>query len=111
MAQLQANASSYRWMAAAVGANTAAGYQLATGKPVLAIGGFNGTDAAPSLAQFKQYVAAKKLHFFIGSGTGMRADSGSTNAQQITAWVQQNYTAKTVDGITLYDLTQPTAGS
>src|SRR5581483_1210937 len=41
---LEADAGSYRWVAATVGANSAAGVQLAAGEPVLAIGGFNGTD-------------------------------------------------------------------
>ena len=48
----------YRWTAAAIGANNAAGYQLASGKAVMAIGGFNGTDPTPTLAQFEQYVQA-----------------------------------------------------
>ena len=54
----QAGSSRYTWVAAAIGSNEAAGYQLATGQPVMAIGGFNGTDPAPTLAQFERYVAA-----------------------------------------------------
>ena len=42
--QLQADASRYTWVAATVNSNNAAGYQLASGEPVMAIGGFNGTD-------------------------------------------------------------------
>jgi 4-amino-4-deoxy-L-arabinose transferase-like glycosyltransferase len=87
---------------ATVGANNAAGYQLATGDPVLAIGGFNGSDPSPTLAQFQQYVAAGKIHYFMAGGTG---SSGSTTAQQITAWVTANYQASTVGGSTVYDLT------
>jgi 4-amino-4-deoxy-L-arabinose transferase-like glycosyltransferase len=66
--ELQANASRYTWVAAAVGANTAAGYQLGSGDPVMAIGGFNGTDPDPSLATFKQLVAQGKVHYFIAGG-------------------------------------------
>jgi 4-amino-4-deoxy-L-arabinose transferase-like glycosyltransferase len=99
---LQSGASDYTWVAAAVGANNAAGYQLATGKAVMAIGGFNGTDPAPTLAQFEQYVAAGKVHYFI-SGGGRSGGSGTSSA--ISAWVEQNFTAKTVGGVTLYDLT------
>ncbi|NDU75342.1 glycosyl transferase, partial [Actinomadura sp. DSM 109109] len=51
-AALNARAASYTWVAAAVGSNTAAGLQLATRKPVMAVGGFNGTDPAPTLAEF-----------------------------------------------------------
>ena len=57
---LDANAGDYTWVAAAVGSNQASGYQLATGDPVMAIGGFNGTDPSPTLAQFEQYVARRQ---------------------------------------------------
>jgi 4-amino-4-deoxy-L-arabinose transferase-like glycosyltransferase len=66
--KLQANAGRYTWVAAAVGANTAAGYQLGTRDPVMAIGGFNGTDPDPSLAAFKELVAEGKIHYFIAGG-------------------------------------------
>ena len=46
----------YRWTAAAIGANNAASYQLASGEAIMAIGGFNGSDPAPTLAQFQAYV-------------------------------------------------------
>jgi hypothetical protein len=74
----------------------------------MAIGGFNGTDPAPSLAQFEQYVAQGRIHYFIGSG---RTLGGSINAtsSQIAQWVEQRFTATTVDGATVYDLTQPAA--
>jgi hypothetical protein len=103
---LQANASDYTWAAAAVGSNNASGYQLASGEPVMAIGGFNGTDPSPTLAEFQQYVAAGKIHYFVGGGTGGGTQTGgSAAAQQIAAWVAQNYTATTVGGTTVYDLT------
>ncbi len=65
---LEADAGQYTWVAAAVGSQNASGYQLATGDPVMAIGGFNGSDPSPTLAQFQQYVAEGKIHYFIGSG-------------------------------------------
>ncbi|TMC44747.1 MAG: glycosyl transferase [Chloroflexi bacterium] len=102
---LQANASRYTWVAATTGANSAAGYELATGDPVMAIGGFNGTDPAPTLAQFQQYVRDGKIHYFVGGGSGPGSASTSSSASQISAWVQQNFTATTVGGVTVYDLT------
>ncbi|MEV0622490.1 glycosyltransferase family 39 protein [Nonomuraea sp. NPDC050404] len=101
--------SGHTWAAATVGSNNAAGYQLASGKPVMAVGGFNGTDPAPTLAQFKQYVAEKKIHYFLGTGMGGagRSTGGSDDAAQIAAWVQQTFTATTVGGTTVFDLTQP----
>ncbi|MBM7242050.1 glycosyltransferase family 39 protein [Rhodococcus fascians] len=103
-AMLEQDAASYTWVAAAIGANTAAGYQLATEDPVMPVGGFNGTDPSPTLAEFQQYVADGRIHYFIaGGGMGGR-ESGSS--AEISAWVTENFTATTVDNVTLYDLTQ-----
>jgi 4-amino-4-deoxy-L-arabinose transferase-like glycosyltransferase len=103
---LLADAGSYTWVAAAVGSQTASGYQLATGRPVIAVGGFNGSDPAPTLAQFQQWVAEGRVHYFVGSGGfgGGRQNGGSSASSEIAAWVQENFTATTVGGVTLYDL-------
>ena len=75
--KLQANAGHYTWVAATVNSNNAAGYQLASGDPVMAIGGFNGTDPAPSLAQFEKYVSEGKIHYYIaGGGAGIGGGGG-----------------------------------
>ena len=87
--------------------NSAAGYQLASGEPVMAIGGFNGTDPAPTLAQFERFVAEGKVHYFIADGGGgFRGQGGSSNddASQITSWVESHFTAETVGGATVYEL-------
>jgi len=109
-ALLEENASSYTWVAAAVGSQSASGYQLATGDPVMAVGGFNGSDPSPTLAQFQQYVQDGKIHYFIGGtlGGGGNSSGGSNYSSQIAAWVAANYTAKTVGSTTVYDLTAPT---
>jgi 4-amino-4-deoxy-L-arabinose transferase-like glycosyltransferase len=103
---LQEDADSYTWAAAAVGANNAAGYQLASEQPVMAIGGFNGSDPSPTLAQFEEYVANGQIHYFIASGGlgGGPGGSGSSDSSEIAQWVEANFTATTVDGVTLYDL-------
>ena len=114
---LDANAGQYTWVAAAIGSQSASGYQLATGDPVMALGGFNGSDPSPTLAEFQADVAAGKIHYFIGSGTGgggfggMRGGNtgGSNYSSQISAWVAATYTAQTVGSTTIYDLTTPTA--
>ncbi len=98
---LQTDAGRFTWAAAVVGSNNAAGYQLATQLPVMAVGGFNGTDPAPTLAQFQQYVADGKIHYFI-AGRMMQGESGSNDAAQIAAWVQDNFTAQTVGGTSVY---------
>jgi len=105
VALLQRDADRYTWVAAAIGSNSAAGVQLATGDPVMAIGGFNGSDPAPSLAQFQQYVAEGRIHYFLGGGRMGGSMGGSDAARQISAWVQQNFAATSVGGATVYDLT------
>ena len=109
-ALLESDASSYTWVAAAIGSNSAAGYQLATQQPVMAIGGFNGSDPSPTLAQFQQWVAAGRIHYFIAQGSGFGGGGGGISAggstsTQISTWVEDTFTARTVDGVTVYDLT------
>jgi 4-amino-4-deoxy-L-arabinose transferase-like glycosyltransferase len=106
---LSQNNSAYTWVAATVGSNNAAGYQLATGAPVMAIGGFNGTDPTPTLHQFQQYVGQGKIHYFIaGEMMGGRDSAGSDYAQQISSWVEEDFTPTTVGGASIYDLTPQT---
>jgi 4-amino-4-deoxy-L-arabinose transferase-like glycosyltransferase len=101
---LAQDASSYTWVAAAVGSNRAAGYQLATGLPVMPIGGFNGSDPSPTLEQFQQYVAEGRIHWFISGGSGMRSAGGSQSARAIATWVAENYAVQEIDGAAVYDL-------
>ena len=110
---LQADAGKYTWAAATVNSNNAAGYQLGSGEPVMAIGGFNGTDPTPTLAQFQKYVAQGKIHYYIASGGGGFGGGfgggggagGSSDSSQITSWVSSHFTAQTIGGVTVYNLT------
>lgn len=104
VALLEQNGATYTWVAATVSSNSAAGYQLATELPVMPIGGFNGTDPSPTLEQFQQYVAEGKIHYFLGGNRG-GPGSGDSDSARIAAWVQENFTAAVVDGVTVYDLT------
>ncbi|MFS3127967.1 ArnT family glycosyltransferase [Nocardioides sp. Bht2] len=92
------------WLAATVGANAAAGFQLATGRPVIAIGGFNGTDPNPDLATFQLRVLRGEIGWFIGGGVLGPQTGGSQAAREITAWVAARYRPFQVDGVLLYDL-------
>jgi 4-amino-4-deoxy-L-arabinose transferase-like glycosyltransferase len=114
-AMLRAGAPGYHWTAAAVGANTAAGFQLASDEPIMAIGGFNGTDPAPTLAQFQEYVRAHKIHYFIGGGNGFGGAGGGftpggSTTGSIASWVAANFPSRTVDGVTIYDLSSASTG-
>ncbi|MBS1907394.1 MAG: glycosyltransferase family 39 protein [Actinobacteria bacterium] len=103
---LTADASHYTWVAAAIGSQTAAGYQLGTGGAVMPIGGFNGSDPSPTLAQFQADVAAGRIHYFIAGGRMGGSNGGSDVSAQIASWVTAHFTAQTVDGVTVYDLTE-----
>ncbi len=104
---LENGSGSYEWSAAVVSSNTASSLELGTDTSVMALGGYNGTDPAISLADFKKLVAEGKVHYFIGSGTsgfiGSTAANTST-AYAIQQWVASTFTARTVGTDTVYDL-------
>ncbi|MEU9713682.1 glycosyltransferase family 39 protein [Streptomyces sp. NPDC047976] len=121
-AALSTGADRYTWAAATVGSQNAASYQLASGAPVMPIGGFNGSDPSPTLEQFKEYVKAGKIHWFIaqggldgasgegGAGTnrpGGTGGPGGAAGSAIDSWVKANFKATTIGGATFYDLTTP----
>ncbi|PPI89445.1 glycosyl transferase [Nocardia nova] len=107
-ALLDRDGEAYEWVAATVSSNRAAGYQLATELPVMAIGGFNGSDPAPTLNQFRDHVAALDIHYFVdGADRGPGDGAADSTAARITAWVRHHFTAQNVDGVTIYDLTAP----
>ncbi|GAA1203061.1 glycosyltransferase family 39 protein [Pseudonocardia alaniniphila] len=91
-----------KWSAATVGGRDAAVPALASRTPVMCIGGFSGTDPAPTLDQFQGFVAAREVRYFILPEPSRRFKS------PITKWVQANYSDSVVGGQTLYDLTRPT---
>lgn len=111
VAALSADADSYTWVAAAIGSQNAAGLQLGTRLPVMAIGGFNGSDPSPTLEQFQQYVEEGRIHYFAAGGGMGGGHGGSGTSSQISAWVQEHFTAVEIGGSTFYDLTQPVSGS
>ena len=105
-----AGADDFTWAAAVVGSNNAAGYQLASGAPVMAIGGFNGTDPSPTLEEFIRYVDEGRIHYFIQGRMMMGRLGGGSDGETaaITDWVEARYSPQTVDGAVVYDLTRPT---
>ncbi|BBA98599.1 putative membrane protein [Actinacidiphila reveromycinica] len=107
-ALLLKDAGDYTWVAAAIGSQNQASYQLATQQPVMSVGGFNGSDPSPTLAQFEKYVSEGRIHYFIGGGGfGGGSMGGSSTPTEISSWVTSHFTAKTVGGTTVYDLTAP----
>ena len=88
------------WAAATTGSQSAATLELASGKAVIAIGGWSGSDDAPTLAQFQQWVAEGKISYYIAGGQG----GGQGGSSEIQTWVEANYTATTVGNSTVYKL-------
>jgi hypothetical protein len=127
---LKSGASRYKWAAATDGSDSAASMELAAGGvPVMGIGGFTGSDPAPALAAFEKLVSSREIHYYVAGGAGGFAGRGAggfagrgagglgraggaggtrTDAAQISAWVDAHFTAETVGGITVYNLTVPT---
>lgn len=60
--------STTKWSAATVGAMGGAGLALSSDSDVMTIGGFMGSDPAPTLQQFQAYVAAGDVHYFVETG-------------------------------------------
>jgi hypothetical protein len=125
---LTAGATGYTWAAATDGSDSAAAMELASGGvPVMAIGGFRGTDPAPTLAEFERLVSQHKIHYFIAGGRGGFAGgrggfgggrggfggaggpgggAGRSDAAEITTWVVAHFRATTAGGETVYALSR-----
>ncbi|HET6193034.1 MAG TPA: glycosyltransferase family 39 protein, partial [Trebonia sp.] len=102
---LEQNASQYKWIAATEGSQSAAPIELATGgDAVMAIGGFNGTDPTPTLAQFEAMVAKNEIHYYVGQSNN--SFGGGRGSSAITSWVAAHFKSETVGGVTVYNLTE-----
>jgi len=87
-----AHSPTTHWSAAAQGSRVAASYQLASGLPVMPIGGYTRTDPSPTLPEFQKWVREGRVHWYIG-------DQG-----EIGSWVAAHYPGQVVDGTPVYDL-------
>lgn len=84
---LEKNQGDATWLVAVNSAQSASSIILQTGKPVIAMGGFTGSDPAMTLTKLKEYFASGKLRYII-LGDDTRGGAGS----DITAWVKENLT-------------------
>ena len=92
---LVANRGTAKWIVAVSGAEQAGTIEIASGLPVMAMGGFTGSDPTPTLAQLKSYVASGDLRFVLaGSGSGLGGLGNDTSAS--TSWVTQNCKAVSI---------------
>ncbi len=91
---LVANRGSATWLVAVSSASAAGPLQLASGVPVMAMGGFMGSDPVPTLEQLQQYVHDGQLRYVLlggrGAGPGgfFGGDGQGSVAGERNAWVQ-----------------------
>jgi 4-amino-4-deoxy-L-arabinose transferase-like glycosyltransferase len=98
IAYLLEHQGSAKYLVAATGSQATAGIIIATGKPVVTIGGFGGRDPAPTVAQLEAMVAAGELRYVLISEQGGGGPGGGNS--DITSWVQEHGTAVTDAGTT-----------
>ena len=102
---LVANRGTATWIVAADSSQQAGSIEIATGLPVMAMGGFTGSDPAPTLEQLQGYVASGKLRFVLADGGfGGGGFGGFGDSSTRTSWVTDS--CKLVDyggSASLYD--------
>jgi 4-amino-4-deoxy-L-arabinose transferase-like glycosyltransferase len=106
---LVANRGSARWIVAVSSANQAGSIELATREPVMAMGGFSGSDPTPTLEQLQAYVASGDLRFVLVGGGGPGAGAGGAiggfggGSSDVASWVTATCSPVTAVSSNLYD--------
>ncbi|MGO4856127.1 ArnT family glycosyltransferase [Arthrobacter sp. 2MCAF14] len=106
LSRIKASPASVRWAAAVVGSETAANYQLASSRAILAVGGFDGTDPFPTLEQFQTMVHQGSVGSFVIQNLPPLTVEGRGESARIVQWVESNFQAEMIDGASFYRLTQ-----
>ncbi len=105
---LQANQGSAKYLVAASGSQTTASIIVASGEPVVTIGGFNGADPTPTVAQLAAMVEGGELRYLlVTDGGGRGGPGGGSSSSELSAWAQAHGTAVQDAGVangTLYEL-------
>ncbi len=74
---LKAHQGKATYLVAAVGSSTAGPVALESGREVINMGGFMGSDPAPSLAKLKGFIDSGQLHYVLLSSGGSGGASGA----------------------------------
>ncbi len=89
MSYLEAHQGTTKYLVAVPGSQTADAIILATNKPVMALGGFNGGDQILTVSQLQALIANGTVRYFLmGSGGGPGGGSSS-----LTSWITSNCSA------------------
>lgn len=95
---------SCKWAAATYPGQTAAKYQLAVGKPIMALSGFMGADPSPTLEQFQKEAGNGQICYLIWQQSHLDVPGRSAALMQISEWVKDNFASEVVDGSLVFDL-------
>lgn len=87
---LLANQGSAKYVLATGSSNEAAPIILATGKPVMALGGFSGNDPILTVESFANMVKDGTVRFIIEGGRGFGGFGGGRGDANISSWVRTN---------------------
>ena len=79
---LEAHQNGAAYLVAAVGSGTSAPIALQSGRNVIDMGGFMGSDPAPSLAKLKGFIASGQLHYVLLGGQGQGGPDGGPGADR-----------------------------
>jgi 4-amino-4-deoxy-L-arabinose transferase-like glycosyltransferase len=109
MAFLSSHYHDERFYLATLSSQQAAPIIIATGKPVMAMGGFAGTDPILTPESLSQMVQQKELRFVL-IGSGGRGGFGGRAAEQasLIEWIQQH--GKVVEPVLWRSARAPTSG-
>ncbi|MCU1515348.1 MAG: glycosyl transferase family 39 [Pseudarthrobacter sp.] len=92
------------WAAASYASQSAARLQLESGRPVMPLGGFAGSDPFPTLDEFKAKVADGDICYFVEQEALLKVQAADSASTAVSAWVQGHYTAEKLGGTTVYRL-------
>jgi 4-amino-4-deoxy-L-arabinose transferase-like glycosyltransferase len=92
------------WAAATYPGQTAARYQLETGRAILPLGGFAALDPSPSLVQFQSLVRAGRVCYLVEQPAQLAVPGNGADLLAIQSWVRGNFTPEAIDGTTVYRL-------
>jgi 4-amino-4-deoxy-L-arabinose transferase-like glycosyltransferase len=101
---LRAGAAGHRWAAATSGSRNAASLELASGRAVMAIGGFSDEGGNLSLAGFARYVRRGEVRYFIPPPVSGKGLGGGSAFSSINAWVSRTYRSTDLGGVAVFDL-------
>ncbi len=93
-----------RWAAATTGSQNAALYQLATGRPVMSIGGFSTSDIFPLIGDFKEFVQDHEITYYIHQPGILEWANASENTREVVSWIESNFEYEEIGGVRVYDM-------